>query len=61
MIFSAISLDNGVVVLFIKIKNFFNHKGEECGVILEGKLKGIIGGQVVVLEEGDSIYLDSSI
>ena len=44
-----------------KITNFFNHKGEECGVILEGKLKGIIGDQVVVLEEGDSIYVDSSI
>lgn len=44
-----------------KITNFFNHKGEECGVILEGKLKGIIGDQVVVLEEGDSIYIDSSI
>jgi len=44
-----------------KIKNFFNHKGEECGVILEGKLKGIIGSQIVILEEGDSIYLDSSI
>lgn len=44
-----------------KITNFFNHKGEECGVILEGKLKGIIGDQVVVLEEGDSIYFDSSI
>ncbi len=44
-----------------KISNFFNHKGEECGVILAGKLKGLIGDQVVVLEEGDSIYLDSSI
>ena len=44
-----------------KITNFFNHKGEECGVILEGKLKGIIGDEIVVLEEGDSIYIDSSI
>ncbi|GAG68436.1 unnamed protein product [marine sediment metagenome] len=44
-----------------KITDFFIHRGEECGVILEGKLKGIIGDEVVVLEEGDSIYLDSSI
>jgi transcriptional regulator with XRE-family HTH domain len=44
-----------------KINTFFNHKGQECGVILEGKLKGFIGDQIVVLEEGDSIYIDSSI
>ena len=44
-----------------KITKFFNHRGEECGVILKGKLKGFIGDQVVVLEEGDSIYFDSSI
>jgi len=44
-----------------KITEFFNHRGEECGVILKGKLKGFIGDQVVVLKEGDSIYFDSSI
>lgn len=44
-----------------RIAEFFNHRGEECGVILKGKLKGFIGDQVVVLEEGDSIYFDSSI
>ena len=44
-----------------KITNLFKHRGEECGVILEGKMKGIIGDQVVVLEEGDSIYIDSSV
>ncbi len=44
-----------------KITEFFNHRGEECGVILKGKLKGFIGDEVVVLEEGDSIYFDSSI
>ncbi|HEA69102.1 MAG TPA: cupin domain-containing protein [Desulfobacterales bacterium] len=37
------------------------YRGEECGIILKGKLKGFIGDQVVVLEEGDSIYFDSSI
>jgi len=44
-----------------KITDFFNHKGEECGVILKGTLMGFIGDEVVVLEEGDSIYFDSSI
>jgi transcriptional regulator with XRE-family HTH domain len=44
-----------------KIVDFFNHKGEECGVILKGKLMGFIGDEVVVLEEGDRIYFDSSI
>ncbi|MAF33151.1 MAG: hypothetical protein CL941_04225 [Desulfobacter sp.] len=29
--------------------------------MLKGKLQGFIGDQVVVLEEGDSIYFDSSI
>jgi len=44
-----------------KITDFFNHRGEECGVILEGKLRGFIGDEVVVLEKGYSIYLNSSI
>jgi transcriptional regulator with XRE-family HTH domain len=39
----------------------FNHEGEECGIILEGKLKGYVGDQVILLEEGDSIYFDSTI
>lgn len=37
------------------------HEGEECGVVLKGKLKGIIGDQVVTLDQGDSIYYESSI
>jgi len=44
-----------------KITEFFNHKGEECGIILKGKLMGFIGTEVVILDEGDSIYFDSSI
>ncbi len=39
----------------------YSHEGEECGVVIEGRLKGTIGNQVVFLEEGDSIYFDSSI
>lgn len=40
---------------------FITHEGEECGLILEGTLKAIIGEQEFILEEGDSIYFDSSI
>ena len=36
--------------------------GHRTGLVMQdGKLKGIIGDEVVVLEEGDSIYIDSSI
>ncbi len=37
------------------------HEGEECGVMIQGKLEFIIGNQTYVLEEGDSISFDSSI
>ncbi|MEW6265134.1 MAG: cupin domain-containing protein [Thermodesulfobacteriota bacterium] len=43
-----------------KQEDFFVHEGEECGVILEGQLKGYIGDQVILLEVGDSIYMDST-
>lgn len=36
------------------------HEGEECGLVLSGKLKVTIEGQEFVLEEGDSIYFESS-
>lgn len=44
-----------------KFGNFISHEGEECGTILEGRLKACIGDRVIILEEGDSIYFDSSI
>ena len=37
------------------------HEGEECGVVVQGKLEFTIGNQTCVLEEGDSISFDSSI
>lgn len=40
---------------------FISHEGEECGVILEGRLKAYVGDRTYILEEGDCIYLDSSI
>ena len=44
-----------------KVEEFYSHSGEECGVVLEGRFKGVIGDQEVILEPGDSIYYDSSI
>jgi len=38
-----------------------SHEGEECGLVLEGTYKGIIGGQEIILEAGDSIYYNSTI
>ncbi len=40
--------------------DFISHEGEECGVILEGRLKAYVGNRTYILEEGDCIYLDSS-
>jgi transcriptional regulator with XRE-family HTH domain len=30
----------------------YSHEGEECGVLLEGRVKGIIGDQTVILDAG---------
>ena len=37
------------------------HGGEECGFMLVGSLRLEIEGEVYVIEEGDSIYFDSSL
>ncbi|MBW2064879.1 MAG: cupin domain-containing protein [Deltaproteobacteria bacterium] len=44
-----------------KVKEPFLHEGEECGMVLKGRFKAIIGDQEFILEEGDSIYFDSTI
>jgi len=44
-----------------KVKKAFFHEGEECGLVLEGRFKAIIGDQEFILEAGDSIYFDSTI
>jgi transcriptional regulator with XRE-family HTH domain len=44
-----------------KTSQFITHEGEECGLILEGRLKAVIGEEEIILEEGDCIYFDSSI
>jgi mannose-6-phosphate isomerase-like protein (cupin superfamily)/DNA-binding XRE family transcriptional regulator len=39
----------------------YSHEGEECGVVVEGRFRGIVGDEEFVLEAGDSIYYASSI
>ena len=36
------------------------HPGQEFNLILEGAMELYLGGKTIVLEEGDSIYFDSS-
>jgi transcriptional regulator with XRE-family HTH domain len=44
-----------------KVDDLYTHDGEECGLVLEGKFKGIFGNREIILEPGDSIYYKSSI
>ena len=37
-----------------------SHPGQEFNMILEGTMELYIGGKTIVLEEGDSIYFDST-
>jgi len=37
------------------------HEGEECGIVLQGKMLIKHGDKDHILEEGDSIYLDSTV
>ncbi len=41
--------------------DFFSHDGEECGIVVKGKVEFTIGGEKYIMEEGDSIYFSSSI
>lgn len=38
----------------------YKHIGEECGIVLQGKLKVDYGDKEYILEKGDSIIIDSS-
>lgn len=42
-------------------KNFVTHEGEECGLVLKGKMMVKMENEEYILEEGDSIYFDSTI
>jgi len=37
-----------------------SHPGQEFNLVLEGSMELYIGGKTIVLEEGDSIYFDST-
>jgi mannose-6-phosphate isomerase-like protein (cupin superfamily) len=37
------------------------HPGQEFNFVLKGRLKIILGGKEMILDEGDSIYFDSSL
>ncbi len=41
-------------------ETFYSHKGEECGIVLEGKLKVSTDREEYILDVGDSIVLDST-
>lgn len=42
-------------------KNFVTHEGEECGIVIKGRLMVKMVDKEYILEEGDSIYFDSTI
>lgn len=42
-------------------KDLICHEGEEAGIIIKGKMLVKYGDKEYILEEGDSIYLDSTI
>ncbi len=42
-------------------KELITHEGEECGIVLQGKLLVKTANGDYVLEEGDSIYFDSTV
>jgi quercetin dioxygenase-like cupin family protein/DNA-binding XRE family transcriptional regulator len=39
----------------------FVHEGEECGVVLQGRMEYWIDGTTILLEEGDSVYFRSNL
>lgn len=61
-------LKKQIEMLMIEIKpnenisaELISHDGEECGVVIKGTLRIISGDNIYDLQEGDSIYLDSTI
>lgn len=62
------NLRKAIEMLWIEIEPFkcstedlISHEGEECGVVIKGTLRVLSGEKVYDLNEGDSIYLDSTI
>ena len=61
-------LKKQIEMLWIEIEpgqsNFeelISHEGEECGIVLKGTLRVLSGDNIYDLNEGDSLYLDSTI
>ncbi|MCH4166114.1 MAG: XRE family transcriptional regulator [Megasphaera sp.] len=61
-------LNRNMEVLLVKIEpgecshdTLMVHEGEECGYVLQGTMKIKYGSTEYILQEGDSIYLDSTI
>jgi transcriptional regulator with XRE-family HTH domain len=44
-----------------KSNEMLSHAGEECGIVIKGRLKVKLGEREYILEEGDSISFDSNI
>lgn len=62
------NLKNQIEMLWIEIEpndsnseELISHDGEECGIVLKGSLRILSGDKIYDLNEGDSIYLDSTI
>lgn len=62
------NLNRKIEFLIVKIepgqcnkKELIAHEGEECGYVIKGKLKIKWGDKEYILEEGDSIYFDSTV
>lgn len=62
------NLKKQIEMLWIEIQpnesnteDLISHEGEECGVVIKGSLRILSGDKVYDLNEGDSIYLDSTI
>ena len=41
-------------------KHALTHEGEECGIVLKGRLEVTVGGETTVLSPGDAYYFKSS-
>ena len=61
-------LNRKIEFLYITIKpgdvsseEYVQHEGEECGIVIRGRLLVKTPDEEYILEEGDSIYFDSSL
>ncbi|MGE5632316.1 MAG: helix-turn-helix domain-containing protein [Caulobacteraceae bacterium] len=62
------NLRKAIEMLLVKIEpgecsteDQISHEGEECGIVLQGTIKIRWGDKEYLLEEGDSIYFDSTV